>query len=465
MSTEKDPFKLTSIDEHGSRIHLIPSEVRGFFRVWRTRVHFVLLIIFLILPWIKISGHQAILLNVSAREFNFFGLLFRSHDAPLIFLVLAVLVMGLAFVTAIWGRVWCGWACPQTVFIDSVFRRIEYWVEGNYIQRRKLALGDLNFKKLFLLTTKWLLFTLVSSLIAHSFIAYFSGSDQLIEMMRRPPSENWDYFVLVSFVTAVILFDFGWFREQFCVIMCPYGRIQSVLLESNSLAVVYDQNRGEPRRNSNTTIEKRGDCISCNRCVEVCPTGIDIRNGLQMECIACTACIDACDEMMEKVKKPQGLISYKTLNEKPITLLKAKTVFYGLVIVVACFTLVYNLITREPINIALLRATDAPYVVTPSENGEKIVRNHFRLHLTNQTEKPSSYKIELSPKSVFQGFILTIAQNPILLKEKASETIHLFIHISHEKFLALGKTSIEVHLINLDGEKFEREFTFLGPNQ
>lgn len=449
MTKEKDPFKLTSINEDGSRIQIVPAEVRGRFRQWRTRVHAVLLFIFLVLPWVTINGHQAILFNISQREFNFFGLLFRSHDAPLIFLVLTILVMSLALVTAIWGRIWCGWACPQTVFIESVFRKIEFWVQGSYLERRRLLIEPWGVKDFTHHIIKWLLFTVVSSLIAHSFIAYFVGSENLMQMMKRAPAENWNYFLTVLFVTGLVLFDFGWFREQFCVIMCPYGRIQSVLLEPNSLAVAYDQNRS--------------DCISCNRCVEVCPTGIDIRNGLQMECIACTACIDACDEIMTKVKKPTGLISYKTLNGAAIRFFKPKTIFNGLAILVATSVLAYTMIARDPLNIAVLRAIESPYATIKNGDGEELIQNHFRLHLTNQTNIATEYKIELSSASVAAGFSMILAQNPILLKSKSSETIHLFIHLVKTKISNLGRVALGIRLTNASGEIFERDLIFIGP--
>ena len=458
MSTERDPFKLTSIDEKGSRIGIIPAEVRGKFRKWRTRVHFLLIIFFLLLPWIKIDGHQALLLNIPQREFNFFGVLLRAHDAPLVFLVFAILVMGLAFATAIWGRGWCGWACPQTVFIDFVFRRIEHWVEGDYIQRRRMQRENWDFKTRIKNILKWILFVFASSLIAHSFVAYFVGSNNLLDMIQGSPKENWQYFLLISVITGLILFDFAWFREQFCVIMCPYGRIQSVLLSSNSLAIVYDEKRGEPRRQRASLNEKSGDCVSCNRCIEVCPTRIDIREGLQMECIACTACADACDEIMAKVKKPPGLIAYRTLDGKPKKYFKLKTLFYGFGIFLSVTSLAYNLITREPLNIAVLRGTEAPFIIYQGDNGENRIRNHFRLHLTNQTDQEAHYRIELEEQNDFQ---MILAQNPITLRANSSETVHFFVHVPAEKII--GVKSIKIALIDSKGVRFVRELTFVGP--
>ncbi|MGZ3806167.1 MAG: cytochrome c oxidase accessory protein CcoG, partial [Pseudobdellovibrionaceae bacterium] len=358
-----DPERLTSIDEFGDRTYIIPAEVRGFYHRYRTWVHFILLVIFLALPWTSINGSQTILLDIHARKFAIFGMTFWAHDAPLVFFILATLTLSLAFVTSIWGRVWCGWACPQTVFIDAVFRRIEHWVQGNYIQRRQLKQAPLSFKKVFKNLLTWILFFIVSSLIAHSFAAYFVGAEALIKMLQESPGQNWESFLVVSFFTLVVLFDFGWFREQFCIIMCPYGRIQSVLLDQKSLAVVYDQERGEPRKGKVETNkkqgDKQGDCVNCNRCVQVCPTGIDIRKGLQMECIACSACVDACDEIMTKIKKPKGLIRYDTLDHSKISLTKPRSLIYMALILISLIGLTYNISTREKAQVFILRAKEA----------------------------------------------------------------------------------------------------------
>ena len=286
--------RLASLDKMGGRLFIYPAQVRGFFRKWRTVTQIILIAIFLLLPWIKIGGQQAVLLDLPGRKFALFGVTFWAHDAPMIFFVLAILTMSLALMTALWGRVWCGWACPQTVFIDGVFRRIEELIEGNHIERRKLDDAPMDAKKFFKRSLKWILFTAVTLVITHSFLAYFVGADRLVEMVQHKPAENWTNFLIILVTSGIILFDFAWFREQFCIIACPYGRFQSVLMGPRSKNVVYDYNRGEPRKGKAPKGEE-ADCVNCYRCVQVCPTGVDIRRGTQMECIACTACIDACD--------------------------------------------------------------------------------------------------------------------------------------------------------------------------
>lgn len=364
--------KLSMLDEYGGRKFIIPAEVRpgGYFHEIKKKVHFVFLLIFLLMPWIYFQGEQLVQFDIPNRKFQLFGVQLLAHDAPLIFFVLFAFTIGLALVTALFGRVWCGWACPQTVFIESVYRKIEIWTEGKYLERRQLRTAPWSFSKFRKISLKWFFYTLASLFISHSFLAYWTGSYELLAMMGQSPSENQTYFLLVMSVTGLLLFNFGWFREQFCLIVCPYGKFQSVLMDSHSKTVMYD--------------EKRSDCVDCNRCVQVCPTGIDIRNGIQMECIACTACIDACDEIMTKVKKPQGLIRYKALTEKPIKWLRSRVVAYLVLFILSMGGLVYSLANSEQIRFELLRGKDFPYVVRTNEQGEEIVQNHFKIRIENK---------------------------------------------------------------------------------
>lgn len=460
-----DSGKLTSVDEHGDRLDIIPAEVRGFFRRHRSWTQLVLLAIFLILPWTTFRGYQTILLDIPQREFALFGVLFKSHDAPLLFFIFGTLALGLAFVTSIWGRVWCGWACPQTVFIDSVFRRIELWTEGSYIKRRALRDGPMTFEKFRKKTWKWILFTAVSSLIAHSFMAYFIGAKSLLVMIQNKPSENFTYFALVTFFTAVTLFDFGWFREQFCVIMCPYGRIQSVLLDQKSLAVIYDVQRGEPRKGQVLQGKTAGDCVSCNRCVQVCPTGIDIRNGLQMECIACTACIDACDEIMEKVKKPKGLIRYDTLDGSPISLLRPRSVFYIVAITCLVLGLGYAVGTREPAHFTILRGAGLPYSYVKNADNEEVILNQFKVHIQNQGKTKALYELSLPPEVLKSGVELSVAENPLALGAKESREWYFFVRVKPTLFDKKGqiKTKLSIQDLNNKDFKSQRELILVGP--
>lgn len=464
--SDLDPSKLTSVDEHGDRLNIIPAEVRGYFRRHRNWTQIILLIVFLILPWTTFNGIQTILLNIPKREFALFGILFKAHDAPLLFFIFGTLALGLAFVTSIWGRVWCGWACPQTVFIDAVYRRIEQWVEGNYIQRRQLRDAPFSFEKLRKLSLKWVLFFIVSSVIAHSFLAYFVGASELLAMTQGSPSENMTYFLLVLFFTAVILFDFGWFREQFCVIMCPYGRIQSVLLDQKSLAVIYDVQRGEPRRGTAAPGEDTGDCVACNRCVQVCPTGIDIRNGLQMECITCTACVDACDEIMEKVKKPKGLIRYDTLDGSKISLKKPRSIIYIFAILSLIGGLTYAVTTREPAHITVLRGAGLPYSYVKNATGEEVILNQFRLHIQNQKSTMARYQLSLPESLLATGIQVQVAENPVHLNPGEFREWYFFVRIPPQLIPPTGQIKTEVQVQDLLSPKDKispRELILVGP--
>ncbi|MGZ3723721.1 MAG: cytochrome c oxidase accessory protein CcoG [Bdellovibrionales bacterium] len=451
---------MATLDEFGGRKFVVPAEVKGPFRTLRNRVNAVLLFIFLAMPWIKINGLQALLLDIPHRHFEIFGRLFLAHDAPLIFLILGFLALILAFVTAVWGRVWCGWACPQTVFIDGLYRKIEIWAEGDYLARRKLRSADLSFQKMRKVTLKWVLFFAVSSAIAHSFIAYFTGSDQLLQMMRGSPSENWTYFLIISAVTALLMFNFGWFREQFCLVMCPYGRFQSVLMDAESVTVAYDEKRGEPRKGLAAAGAKSGDCVSCNRCVQVCPTGIDIRKGIQMECIACTACIDACNEIMSKVHKAPDLIAYRSMSGSTYRIARPRAlILLGLAI--ACgLALVLALAQRSAYAVNLLRASDSPYQVLP----EGKVLNHFKLHIMNQSQNQEEFEIQLPAELAAQGITLTQNSPTTVVNSGESSEAHFFLIFPRKILTPLGDLQFEITFTEQRSHSIgKKSVTVVGP--
>lgn len=465
------PDRLSTTDESGSRVYLYPAEVKGFFRNWRTRLRAFLIIFFLILPWIKIQGHQALLLDIPQRRFAIFGLTFWAHDAPMIFFVFISLFLGLAFLTTLFGRVWCGWACPQTVFIEGVFRRIERWVEGDSVSRKKMDQGPLSAEKVFKKSIKWFLFLIASLIIAHSFLAYFVGSEALLKMMQTSPSENFTPFLVMTVTTAIVLFDFAWFREQFCVIACPYGRFQSVFMDSHSVSVVYDEARGEPRRGQAQESKKEGDCVNCYRCVQVCPTGIDIRRGLQLECIACTACIDACDDVMEKLERPKGLIRYDSnahlKKAEPIQWIRSRTLIYAFVLVAIFSAFIFTLSKREYLNVMVLRAKENPYQQI-KENGKDLVINHFRLDFSNESFHSVKVKLDLREDWKEKEVTLITAINPVVLPEGLNTKIDFFIKFPKELLIG-GTNKIQILLIP---EKKDSEFKIqskdvplLGPFQ
>lgn len=450
--------RLNMIDEYGNRKMIIPAEVKGRYRRWRTKFHFVLLLIFLILPWIRIDGTQAVLLDIPNRHFELFGYVFLSHDSPLLFFLLIFFAMAIMLVTALWGRVWCGWACPQTVFIDSVYRKIEYWIEGSYIKRRRLHEGPLTTEKALKQTAKWVAFTAVSSLFAHSFAAYFVGSKDLLAMMGSAPQDNWTYFAMISILTALLVFNFGWFREQFCIIMCPYGRFQGVLMDNQTYNVTYDVERGEPRKGTAAAGIKTGDCVSCNRCVQVCPTGIDIRNGLQMECIGCTACIDACDEIMTKVKKPVGLISYgPAVTSTKVNLFRPRVAAYFVIMMLSLGGFAYGIKSHSTFSAIILKTADDPFQITP----EGKVLNHLKVNLHNQAKNELKLKISVEDK---ENFTVTQASPVHTVAAGQTALVHLFVTFPKEKLNAQGTVKVNFLIEEVNTENIQKyETRLIGP--
>lgn len=427
------PERPPSIDEKGRRLDIFPAKVKGKYRTLRSYVYLFLLFIFLVLPWTKFAGQQTIFLNLKDRKFIFFGSTFFAHDGPYLFLVLGIFLLALALLTVLYGRVWCGWACPQTVFIDTLYRKVEEWIEGNHIQRKKLASQAWTKSKLIKKTFKWALFLIISSHITHSFFAYFVGARELVWITLDSPAEHWKLFVAVQIITLLTLINFGWFKEQFCLIACPYGRFQSVFMDTKSLSVYYDDKRGEPRRQKG--VEEFADCVNCYKCVAVCPTGIDIRDGMQLECIACTACIDACDEVMEKVGKPKGLIRYASEEEiqngqKPEKKINIRSVAYSgfLVVLVGVFILLIFL--RPDVSVKVLRAVGAPYEMI-YDNGISYSMNHFKIHITNQTNE-SIQNLEFSTSN--KNLKLVAPTSGVEVASGENKWIHVFVKAPIEEF-------------------------------
>lgn len=368
---------LATLDESGGRIHLAPAPVDGRWVRRRRLLQPLLIVIFLVVPWIRIRGNPALLIGITSGHFSVLGVSFGSHDVPILFLVVISFVFTVALVTALWGRVWCGWLCPQTVFIEAVFRRIERWTEGytpGYRQKRQAPTTWEGWGRRF---AKWTGFVLVSLLLAHVFVSYFVGTDRLLAMVRQSPAEAPGWFLFMTIVTVVVLVDFGWLREQFCVIACPYGKIQSVFTDRHSKVVAYDATRP--------------DCVNCYRCVQVCPTGIDIRRGSgQLECIGCTACIDACDEVMRKIGKPEGLIRHGSPVAGPLW--RPRTLSCAFILLVALTSAVFAVRRHREFDLSILRAIGAPY-----EQVGDVVIAHFHAEVWNSGLRP--FTVKLAPLS------------------------------------------------------------------
>ena len=417
MTSKELPLgHLATQTKDGKRVYLYPTYVKGKWNTLRSRFSVFLIFLFLYLPWMRIGGHPAVLLDIAHRRFAIFGVTFWAHDAPMLFFILGSMVVSILFVTSIWGRAWCGWACPQTVFIEHVFRRVERWIEGNAVFQKRLAQAPFSLKTLSKRTLKWVLFTALALVISHSFLAYFVGTEELARMIRSSPLENTGSFFVMALVSGGILFNFGWFREQFCIVACPYGRFQSVLMDDRSMIVAYDAKRG--------TLE--GDCVNCYRCVQACPNGIDIRRGLQMECTACAACMDACDDVMTRLKRPPGLIRY--FHENPIQNYSRSSIYLALLLI-PVGGLAWKLTTRTPIELAFVRAIEAPYQEVPGTDGKLLYLNHLKAELRNQSLEPIQVHFDFTPDWINKGLKLVISNHSETLAPDQLERADLFIQI------------------------------------
>ncbi len=381
---------VTTIRKDGSRVFLHPADTRGRWTVARRLTALLLIGVYVLLPWIPIGGYPAVFLDVLNRRFHLFGWTLAAQDIWLLFFGITGLAFSLFFVTALIGRVWCGWACPQTVFLEHVYRRIERWIDGDAAERKRLDAATWSSWKIMKRLLKHTLFLGISLVIAHLFLSYFISIPQLWEWMRQSPSEHWKAFLFVVFFTFILYGNFAWFREQLCLIICPYGRLQSVLVDDDTINVAYDEKRGEPRGKLG---HAAGDCIDCFRCVQVCPTGIDIRQGLQMECIACTACIDACDEVMEKLHRPKGLIRYASLNalnRKPRRFFRPRVLLYSAFMLLGLTVAGIALSRVESVEVFLSRMRGMPYYAT--ESG---VRNQYMIRIVSKETKDIALRIVL----------------------------------------------------------------------
>ncbi|GAB4336869.1 MAG: cytochrome c oxidase accessory protein CcoG [Flammeovirgaceae bacterium] len=448
------------LDEEGKMEKMYPKKVKGKLNTLRNYFAYFLLTILLITPFIKINNRPFMLFNVLERKFILFGQPFHPQDFYLFALGMLTFMVFVVLFTVVFGRVFCGWACPQTIFLEFVFRKIEYWIEGDASQQKALDKSSWTTEKLLKKGLKHTIFFILSFFIANIFLSYFVGTERLWQLIEDTPLKHIGSFTALLIFTGVFYFVFAKFRELACIVVCPYGRLQGVLLDEKSVVVAYDTVRGEPRGKIKKGEERKlGDCIDCKLCVQVCPTGIDIRNGTQLECINCTACIDACDEVMLKIDKPKGLIRYDSLNGiKNKTPLKftSRMAAYSIVLAILLGVLSFLLVSRQDVQVTILRVPGS----LSQELDSLTVGNLYNIEMVNKTFEEINLEIALANS---EGKIKIIGQESNILKLKEGEVMKstFFIEMPKSK-IKKANQKLKV-LIKSNNELIDEvETSFLG---
>lgn len=464
MSSQPPAFKrpnldsVTTINADGSHHILHPADVKGRFTLARRVVATVMIFIYCVVPWVPINGAPAVFFDVEMRRFHFFGLTMVPQDMWVLFFAISGLGFMLFVITAVLGRIWCGWACPYTVFLDHIFRRIERLIDGDAPARRKLATSSNGITKTLKRIIKHALYLLCSALIAHVFLSYFVSIPRLYSFMQQGPLEHATSFGIVMGITGALYFCFAHFREQFCILICPYGRLQSALTDDDTLIIGYDEKRGEPR--GKATDLNAGACVDCQRCIKVCPTGIDIRNGLQLECIGCAACIDACDDIMRKLDRPTGLVRYDSsrgLKGEKRRILRPRLLAYGLLGLLGLTVLGITAFFRaKPMNADVTRMRGPSFYTDPT-----LVRNHYQLRLFNKRNQAMTFDVSL--ENAPAGYVITGLGEDLKLPALQELARPIVVVVTNENYQGPIKLTLKVHAQPGDSI-VRREVEFLGPN-
>ncbi|MFY0598518.1 MAG: cytochrome c oxidase accessory protein CcoG [Cyclobacteriaceae bacterium] len=453
--------KIATVDESGKRIWIFPKKPKGQFTNYRALTSVLLLVILFGSPFVKIGGEPLLLLNIIERKFVIFGQVFWPQDFFLAVIGMITSVVFIILFTVVFGRIFCGWICPQTIFMEFVFRKVEYWIEGDYMKQKKLAKQPWNTEKILKKGSKQLIFILISALIMHTFLSYIIGVKQMWYLIESGPSEEPLGFIAMVVLTALFFGVFSQLREQVCTTICPYGRLQGVLLDRQSIVVAYDHERGEDRakfrKGEDREADGKGDCIDCGQCVAVCPTGIDIRNGTQLECVNCTACIDACDSIMDKISKPRGLVRYaseENVAEKKAFVFTGRMKAYSSVLVLLIGVFIALLMIRSDFETTILRTPGMMYQERPDGS----ITNLYQIKMVNKTNVDQSVEFRLeSPKGN-----LELIGEPIHLEKQGIGAGAFFVVIDPQNLDGLS-TKIEVG-VYAQGELIETiKTSFLGP--
>jgi cytochrome c oxidase accessory protein FixG len=457
---------LATADAEGRRRWLFPRKVHGRFFRARTYVSWLLLTLMFAGPFLRLNGNPLLVLNIVERKFVVLGQIFWPQDMFMFALALLIFITSILVFTAAYGRLWCGWACPQTVLMEMVFRKIEYLIEGDAHQQRVLAREPWTPAKLARKLLKHSLFFGLSFLVGNTLLAYIIGTEQLFKIITDSPDRHIHGLVFMLLFTLVFYAIFAWFREQACTFICPYGRFQSTVLDENSIVVAYDYKRGESRspwRRNQPLAERQqggaGDCISCQQCVSVCPTGIDIRNGTQMECVHCTACIDACDNVMNKIGRPRGLIRYASLNgiERGERLkLTPRLVGYTGILLALAALLGFLIFTRSDVQTTLLRAQGALFQKMPGGH----FSNLYTVRIVNKTSRQIPVELKLEKPS---GALEVLGNSLIVGPGDHAET-SVLVDLD-PKFMKSGTTPLVVGVYSQNRRIETLKTAFIGPRE
>lgn len=458
---------LPTADQQGHRLWVYPRKPQGRFYRYRTWLSYVLVGIMFAGPFIRIQGNPLLMINVVERKFSVLGIIFWPQDNLIFALSFLLFLTGIAVFTAAFGRLWCGWTCPQTVMMEMVFRKIEYLIEGDASQQKALNRAPWTGPKVLKKLSKHLVFLVLSFVIGNTLLAYIIGSDALLKIITDPPGEHVVGLTFMCLFTLLFYSIFARFREQACTFICPYGRFQSTLLDENSIVVAYDYKRGEQRgklrrqeAESDRAERGMGDCVDCRQCVTVCPTGIDIRNGTQLECVNCTACIDACDGVMDKIKRPRGLIRFASLNgiEKGERLrVTPRLVGYCAILCLLGVGLVTLLLTRSDVDATLLRAPGGLFQTMPDGK----ISNLYTLKLTNKTQRDMPVELRLTSP---EGTVTVLGSKALSVPGEEQYETSVLLEIPPEE-LAGRTTPVLVEVYSGEKRLARIKSSFVGPRR
>lgn len=458
-SEESFRDRIATVDKSGKRNWIFAQKPKGKFTRWRTWVSWLFFALFVITPFVQVNGRPLLLFNIPEARFILFGKVFWPQDFFIFGLTMVSFVIFIVLFTAAFGRLFCGWVCPQTIFMEMVFRKVEYLIEGDASEQRLLAKAPWNTEKIIKKISKHLAFFVLSFLIANLFLSYIIGVKELWKIVTEPVSQHIAGLFAILLFSGVFYAVYAFFREQVCTVVCPYGRLQGVLLDRNSMIVAYDYKRGEPRGKLKQKEELQlGDCIDCLQCVKVCPTGIDIRNGTQLECINCTACIDACDAIMTKVDRPKGLIRYASengiANREPLRY-TTRMKLYTALLMVLMVILSTLLITRKDIDSTIMRTPGMLF----QERGTDSISNLYNIKIANKTLKQIPVTLAVEDH---RGKIEIIGGGPIVVKEEGQGSGSFFIVLPKQE-IRERKNQLKIGIYQ-NGKRIDQIKTnFLGP--